>query len=153
MAFEKIKWTFYGYVTPAGGEDVQDWFDELPEEAQTEARDALVYLQQLPRTQWVRPKFALLDDDITEIRFKVNIEHEQRTYRIYGAFWPEGQRHSFTFLIGKDKKVDNDMRGKREAIKRLKLLRNERGTIHEFKFEEEPDRSPAEGQGGEGTIH
>jgi len=137
MAIEKAKWTFYGYVTPAGGKDVQEWFRGLPEAAQDEARDALGYLQQLPSNEWGRPAFAPLGDDIGEIRFKVNVEHEQRTYRIYGTFWPEGQRHSFTFLIGKDKKVKNDKRGKREAIRRLKKLklpRTEGGTIHEFEF-------------------
>jgi hypothetical protein len=137
MALETVKWTFYGYVTPAGGKDVQEWFDGLPEEAQDEARHTLVYLQQLPPNQWSRPEFAPLGDDIAEIRFKVNVEHQQHTYRIYGTFWPEGQRHSFTFLIGKDKKVKNDKRGKKEAVKRLKKLklpRYEGGIVHEFEF-------------------
>jgi hypothetical protein len=137
MAFESVKWTFYGYVTPAGGRDVQDWFNGLPEEARDEARDTLAYLQQLPPSQWVRTDFAPLGDDIAEIRFKVNVEHEQRIYRIYGTFWPEGLRYSFTFLIGKDKKVKNDKHGKSEAIKRLKKLKlphNDRGTVHEFEF-------------------
>jgi hypothetical protein len=157
MALEKVKWTFYGYVTPAGGRDVQEWFDGLPEEAQDEARDALAYLQQLALDQWGRPTFAPLGDGIGEVRFKVNVEHEKRTYRIYGTFWPEGKQHSFTFLVGKDKKVKNDMRGKKEAVKRLKKLRLPRdqggSTIHEFEFEKESDRAPAEREGGPLPVH
>jgi hypothetical protein len=158
MPFEAVQWTFYGYVTPAGGKDVQDWFDELPEESRTEAKEVLGYLQALPRHLWKKPEFELLDHDISEIRFKVNVEHEQHIYRIYGAFWPEHQRHSFTFLVGKDKKIDNDRRGKKEAIKRLKKLKlppasNERGSIHEFEFEGEFDRAPAEGEGGAHPVH
>lgn len=156
MPFEGVKWKFYGYVTPAGGKDVQEWFDDLPEEAKDEARDTLAYLQQLPASQWVRPEFSPLGDEIGEIRFKVNIEHEQRTYRIYGTFWPEGQRHSFTFLVGKDKKVKNDKLGKKEAVKRLKKLRLPRkqgGTIHEFEFEKELDWPPAQGEGDAGAVH
>jgi len=134
QSVEEISWTFYGYETPAGGKDVQDWFDGLRVEERDEATDVLVYLQALPRHQWFKPGFDLLDDDVSEIRFKVNALHVRKIYRIYGAFWPEKQRHSYTLLIGKDKKVDNDRRGKAEAIKRLKQLRRGEARIHEFKF-------------------
>jgi len=131
---DEISWTFYGYVTPAGSPDVQNWFDGLLAEEQDEAKDVLAYLQRLPSHLWVKPEFERLDHDVSEIRFKVNVLHIQRIYRIYGAFWPERRRHSYTFLIGKDKKVDNDRRGKREAIERLKRLRNGQATIKEFEF-------------------
>ena len=134
MAVENISWTFYGYVTPNGRRDVQEWFDALRPEEQDEARDVLTYLQRLPRHSWRKQDFDILDHDISEIRFKVNVLHVQRIYRIYGAFWPAGRRHSYTFLIGKDKKGDNDRRGKHEAIQRLRMLRNEETTIHEFEF-------------------
>jgi hypothetical protein len=131
---ETIKWTFYGYVTPNRRKDVQGWFDALSPEARDEARDVLAYLQHQPRHLWCRPEFDVLDHDTSEIRFKVNVLHEQRVYRIYGAFWPERKRYSFTFLLGKDKKVDNDRNGKKEAIDRLRRLRRGEATIHEFEF-------------------
>lgn len=48
MVDETVEWSFYGYVRPANGRDVQDWFKALDTDAQDEARDVLVYLQQLP---------------------------------------------------------------------------------------------------------
>ena len=133
---DEISWTFYGYITPAGSPDVQDWFDGLLVEERDEAKDVLGYLQRLHSHLWVKPDFERLDHDVSEVRFKVNVLHVQKIYRIYGAFWPEKRRHSYTFLIGKDKKVDNDRRGKKEAIERLKKLRNGQATIKKFEFEE-----------------
>jgi len=129
----EICWRFYGYVTPAGNRDVQGWFDALMEDEQDEMQDVLAYLQRLPRHLWTKPSFEQIDADISEIRFKVNAL--KRIYRIYGAFWPEGQRYCYTFLIGKNKKVDNDRRGKSEALDRLKRLRRMEAGVHEFKFE------------------
>jgi hypothetical protein len=83
------------------------------------------------------PEFEAFDADVSEIRFKASAA--SKIYRIYGAFWPEGQRYSYTFLLGKNKKVDNDKKGKREAEKRLKRLRAGKAKIHEFKFKNEPD--------------
>ncbi|MCC6366504.1 MAG: type II toxin-antitoxin system RelE/ParE family toxin [Bryobacterales bacterium] len=140
MVDETVEWSFYGYVTPANGRDVQDWFKALDTDAQDEARDVLVYLQQLPVSSWGKPEFQLLGDEISEIRFKVNTEHAKGVYRIYGAFWPKGQRYSYTFLIGKEKKVKNDRHGKHEALKRLRLLAQGRSSIHEFEFSEDADR-------------
>ena len=55
MADEKISWRFYGYVTPGGGCDVQEWFDSLSEDERDEARDAIGYLQVQPRRLWNKP--------------------------------------------------------------------------------------------------
>jgi hypothetical protein len=134
MVVEKVSWTFYGYITPNGRKDVQEWFDGLLDEEIEEVRDVLGYLQPQPRHLWGKPEFDTLDHDISEIRLKINVLHAQTTYRIYGAFWPEKRRHSYTLLVGKNKKVDNDRRGKREAIERLKRIRRNEATIHEFKF-------------------
>jgi hypothetical protein len=150
---DRISWTFYGYRTPAGGPDVQEWFDGLQEEEQDEVRDRLGYLQKLPPGAWGKPIFEPLGDEISELRIKVNVPHLKAVYRIYGAFWPEGRRYSYTLLLGKDKKVDNDRRGKREAIKRLKRLRRGEATTHEFKFERGTDREIAPEQGGSATVH
>jgi hypothetical protein len=121
-------------MTPNRRADVQEWFNALSEDEKDEGRDVLAYLQHQPRHLWGRGGFEVLDHDISEVRFKVNVLHVQRIYRIYGAFWPERQRYSLTFLIGKDKKVDNDRKGKKEAIDRLARLRRGEATIHEFKF-------------------
>lgn len=129
---EEVVWTFYAYVTPAGGKDVQEWFDGLSEEERDEAGDVIRYLQNLPKHLWVKPDFEPLDHDISEVRFKVNVLHAKRIYRIYGCFWPEKHRHCYAFLIGKDKKVDNDRHGKGEAIARLKRLRRGEAAVEKF---------------------
>lgn len=108
MADDQISWRFCGYVTPAGGCDVQEWFDALLEVERDEATDVLAYLQHLPRHLWRLPDFESFDTDISEIRFKVG--SLKKIYRIYGTFWPERERCSYTFLIGKNKKVNNDRR-------------------------------------------
>ncbi len=150
---DEISWTFYGYRTPAGRPDVQEWFDELHEEEKDEVRDRLAYLQKLAKASWGKPAFEPLGDEISEVRIKVNVPHLKAIYRIYGAFWPEGRRYCYTLLLGKDKKVDNDRRGKREAIKRLQRLRRGEATIHEFKFEKGPNQETPARQGGSTAIH
>jgi hypothetical protein len=133
MVNEQISWMFYGYRSPAGRKDVQEWFDSLLDEERDEAKDVLAYLQKVPSKLWVEPDFKHLDQDISEVRFRVSVL--KRIYRIYGAFWPEKTRHVYTLLIGKNKKVDNDRQGKKEAVERLKRLRRKEATIHEFDFE------------------
>ena len=147
---DQILWRFYGYSTPTGGKDVQKWFNSLDEIEKDEAKDVLGYLQSQPRHLWNKPEFDSFDADISEIRFKVGAF--RRIYRIYGAFWPEGQRFSYTFLIGKNKKVNNDRRGKQEAVARLKRLRRFEATIHEFEFEKQFDRTPSARAGGPSTV-
>jgi len=151
---DEVSWTFYGYQTPAEGRDVQDWFDGLEEEERDEIRDILGYLQKLTPAAWRdKPDFEPLGDEVSEIKIKVHVAHLKRIYRIYGAFWPEGKRYSYTLLLGKNKKVDNDRRGKKEAIKRLKKLRRREATIHEFEFEKGSDRQTSARQGSPPTIH
>jgi hypothetical protein len=150
---DAISWTFHGYTTPAGGCDVQEWFEDLKVEEQDEVRDRLAYLQKLAPSAWGKPAFEPLGDEISEIRIKISVPHLQAVYRIYGAFWPEGRRYSYTLLLGKNKKVDNDRRGKREAIERLKRLRRGEATIHEFEFERGIDRSTTTKQGGPPPVH
>ncbi len=132
MADENIVWGFYGYETPAGGKDVQEWFDGLHVDARDEALDVFIYLQALPRKSWALPRFEAFDADLSEIRFKVGSLNTW--YRVYGTFWPEHRRYSYTFLLGKEKKVKNDARGTRLARERLTKLRNEEATIHVFRF-------------------
>jgi hypothetical protein len=148
---EKVVWRFYGYQTPALGRDVQEWFDSLLEVEREEALDVAAYLQLTPRHLWGKPHFEPFDADISEIRFKVGVL--KRIYRIYGAFWPEGKRYCYTFLLGKNKKVDNDRRGRNEAIERLKRLRRREATVHEFEFEKKPDRENQTEQGSSKTVH
>ncbi|MGA2134107.1 MAG: type II toxin-antitoxin system RelE/ParE family toxin [Bryobacteraceae bacterium] len=132
---DRISWAFYGYRTPSGRADVQDWFDSLPDEVKDEIRDRLAYLQKSEISGWCKPEFEHLGDSISEIRIKVSVPHLKAVYRIYGTFWPEGRRYSYTLLLGKDKKVNNDRHGKLEAIKRLKRLQQGEAIIHEFEFE------------------
>jgi hypothetical protein len=133
MAEETVNWTFYGYRTPAEGDPVQEWFNALHDDAKAEAIDVIYgYLRVTPRHLWTRPEFEAFDSEISEIRFKVGSLNQ--TYRIYGTFWPTTRRYSYTFLLGKDKKVKNDKLGKELARKRLKKLLNGEAAVHGFRF-------------------
>ena len=129
---EKISWAFYGYCTLAGGEEVQEWFDGLLEEEQDEARDVLVYLRSQPVNLWSKPEYFPLGDGLSEIRFKVNSLN--RVYRIYGFFWPKGERFSYTLLLGRDKKVGNPKHEIAEARKRKSRVETGKASTHEFEF-------------------
>jgi hypothetical protein len=130
---EKVFWTFYGYLTPAGGKEVQEWFDALLEEEQDEARDTIAYLQSQPVQLWVKPDHFPLGDGLSEIRFKVNSLN--REYRIYGFFWPKGKRFSYTFLLGRDKKVGNPKHDIAEARKRKDRIESGKASTYEFEFQ------------------
>jgi hypothetical protein len=127
-----ITWVFHGYVTPAGNPTVQKWFNDLEDEEKDAVKDVLIYLRVSPRHWWTKPQFDSFDPDLSEIRITVNVL--KRIYRVYGTFWPKSARYSYTFLIGKNKKVDNDRRGKREAIDRLRELRTGEASVKQFEF-------------------
>lgn len=131
---EKVRWRFYGYETPAKGRPVQEWFEALLQEEKDEALDTLGYLQVLPLKSWGKPEYEPLGDGLSEIRFKVSSLN--RTYRIYGFFWPAGSqhRHSYTFLLGKEKKVKNDKLGIEESRDRKRRVERREASAHEFKF-------------------
>ena len=137
-AVHEVRWAFYGYESVSGGQLVQEWFDGLLDEEKDEALDTLGYLQALPLDLWAKPQFEALGDGLSEIRFKVN--SVKKTYRIYGFFWPQQRRYSYTFLLGKEKKVKNDKRGVEEARKRLRKVRQFEVSIHAFKFSSGADR-------------
>ena len=138
---EEVVWAFCGYKTPAGGRDVQDWFDGLLPEEKDEALDTLGYLQSLPLKLWSKPEFELLGGGLSEIRFKVNSLN--KTYRVYGCFWPPPPEHpppgqkrypSYSFLLGTEKKRKNDKDGVSEARRRLEQVERKEVTVHAFKF-------------------
>lgn len=132
MDDENIVWRFFGYCTPAEGKPVQDWYDDLGADARDEAQDTIGYLQRLKRRLWKEPTFEAFDSKLSEIKFKDSIL--KKWYRIYGTFWPENRRYSYTFLLGKEKKTKNDARGKKLALERLKRLRRGEAMIHVFEF-------------------
>ena len=144
MGEEKIVWGFYGYQTPAEGKPVQDWFNGLSEDEKDEAKDVIGYLQFLPRHLWTKPDFEAFDSDISEIRFKVG--SLKKIYRIYGTFWPETRRYSYTFLVGKEKKVSNDKTGKKLARDRFGKLKSKEASAHGFRFSQELNSSTTTGQ-------
>jgi hypothetical protein len=64
----------------------------------------------------------------------------KKWYRIYETFLgPEKRRYSYTFLLGKEKKVKNDKNGTKLARERLRKLRSGEATIHGFRFSEKLD--------------
>lgn len=130
---DEQRWTFYGYLTPAGTPDVQQWFDGLPDESKDEVRDTLLYLRVLPIVQWRLPEFERLGDGLSEVRCKVNVL--KQIIRIYGAFLPDGARYSYTFLLGTSaKKVNNDLAAKADAYKRLSRIKNGQAGIDVFRL-------------------
>jgi len=138
---EEVVWAFFGYQTPAGGRSVQEWFDGLLSEERDEALDTLGYLQTLPLRLWGLPEYEFLGDGLSEIRFKASAAN--KTYRIYGFFWPpppdkpkpgEKRHPSYSFLLGKPKKVKNDKDGVKEARRRKGLVERKEATVHAFKF-------------------
>lgn len=93
----QVAWRFHGYVTATGSPDVEQWIDDLDEEARDELEDVLAYLRISHVEDWKRPYFAPMGDGMNEIRFKAsNVE-----YRIFGAFGPS--RNQFTMLVGATK--------------------------------------------------
>ena len=69
----EVRWTFYGYQTPSGACDVQEWFDRLTGEEGDEASDTILYLRVLPLESWGKPPYAPLGGGLSEIRFKVTV--------------------------------------------------------------------------------
>jgi hypothetical protein len=125
-----VLWTFYGYRTPAGGNDVQDWYDGLSDEERDTATDTLAYLQHLEPHLWSKPEFHRLGDGLGELRFKVN--ELNRIFRIYSCFWPK--RLCCSLLLGANKKKWNPKKTIAEARKRKSALEARTASIHEFKF-------------------
>lgn len=144
MSEGTVLWNFYGYRTPADGDPVQEWFDGLTDEEREELVDTIGYLKVLPRHHWGLPKFEAFDSEISEIRFTVNAP--KRIFRLYGTFWPKTQRYVYTFLLGKQKKVNNDTQGKKLAIARLKKLLSGEEGAHGFRFDKKSDSKAAKGK-------
>jgi hypothetical protein len=65
-------WTFLRFETSQKNRLVQSWFDGLSEDVRDEVRDIFTYLQVAAITEWKRPRFSLLDDGVSEIRFSCN---------------------------------------------------------------------------------
>src|SRR5688572_18211986 len=109
-----VSWSFFGFVTAAGGEPVQDWYDGLSNDERDEVQDTLVYLSKLPVHLWKKPQFDHLGDGVGEFRFKAN----NRVFRIYCFFWPRDRRYSCTLLLGAHKTVNNPKQDISDARKR-----------------------------------
>ncbi|MGA2182007.1 MAG: hypothetical protein ABSH47_03185 [Bryobacteraceae bacterium] len=132
MTSDGASWTFYGFQTKANGRVVQEWFNALSDEEKDEVRDTLGYLQHLNLREWKYPKYEPLGDGISSFRFQPGVLNIW--IRIYGSFWPPKVRFSYTLLYGGNKKVRNDTHGKKEALRRKRLLEQGEATVHEFKF-------------------
>ncbi len=129
--------SFAGYVSEAGGQLVQDWYDYLPTEEHDEFHDKVNYLASMPITSWRRPEFDKVDAPLCEIRCKANKANHD--IRVYGTFDP-GVRGRFILLYGNHaKKKDEDRNGKAIALKRWGLIENGKASTHEFVFEKGVD--------------
>lgn len=128
---------FVGYVSEAGRQLVQDWYDSLPTEEHDELLDTVNHLASLPVTSWRRPKFDKLDTPLCEIRCSARVANHE--IRVYGAF-DSKVRGQFILLNGNTaKKKDKDRPGQQTALDRLSLIRQGKARTHEFVFEEGVD--------------
>jgi hypothetical protein len=124
-------WTFAAYVTEAGGQIVQEWYDSLPLDDYESLQDLLNYMASAER--WGRPEFDRVTPPLHEIREKANVLNHE--IRIYGVFNPTVRRQ-FIFLHGVTaKKKDRDKKAQDVALTRLSILERRKGSIHEFAIE------------------
>lgn len=128
----EVHWRFYAYQTHVGNRIVQRWFDGLSEGEKDEVRDVTGYLQKVPAEAWAKPEFKVLGDGLSEIRLRVSVLN--KTIRIYGFFWPRGQRNAYTFLLGAEKKVSNPRNDIQKARKRKARVQAGEVQVHEFEF-------------------
>ena len=70
MTMKFKTWDFYGFESRAEGRPVQEWFDQLPIEAQEEITDLVEHLRVRVASQWRKPEFDPLDGEggISELR-------------------------------------------------------------------------------------
>lgn len=140
MALEPI-WTFYGFLSAGQNRLVQEWFDGLLHEIRDEIRDSLGYYRNVERHLWKRRGQQGFDElggeGISEFRFKIS----GQWVRIYGDYGPA--RHQYTFLHGCEKTAKNDKVGKAVAKQRKKQLERNEASVHEFRWEEDPDNTLA----------
>jgi hypothetical protein len=133
------RWRFLALESESLGQPVQAWYDNQPEDVKDEIRDLIRFLRNATSSLWQRPNYDPLDgeDGISEIRPKeirvmVNGKLRTLTPRIYGFFGPEAR--TYTFLHATNKKVKNDILGKRIAKQHLEQIRARNATVHEFNF-------------------
>jgi hypothetical protein len=144
------RWRFLGFESAQDGQPVQEWFDQLPEDAKYEIVDLLNTLQKVTDRLWRRPEFDPLigAGGISELRpgdilLNSGEKLELATYRMYGYFGPGSG--VYTLLHGVRKGVRNDRRGKTVARNRLRQLQRGDATTHEFNFETRHHSEIAEG--------
>jgi hypothetical protein len=126
--------TFYGIDVEGEGRVVQDWFDHLDPIAQDEIIVLILHLASLPMGLWRRPEYDPLDGEgvISELRAdEVRTEEGTFTYRIYGLR-SHPDKNSYTFLLGTDKDLKNDIEGKRFAKMRVAELASGKARPHKF---------------------
>ncbi|HUF22698.1 MAG TPA: hypothetical protein VMN81_01125 [Vicinamibacterales bacterium] len=130
---QAVEWTFYGYATPAGNRDVQDWYDRIAvEDERDTVRDTLEYLQKLPVSLWRRPEYKPLGAGLGE--FRLDSKELKTKVRIYCCFWPKGSRFVCTLLLGRGKGKARQQHDIRESRRRLAALIRGEASIHEFEF-------------------
>jgi hypothetical protein len=136
--------TFAGYVSPAKGKLVQEWYDSLTQIDRDEILDQVNYLSSMPVTEWRRPEFDKVTPPLAEIRCKSS--QTNHTIRLYGVF-DEKIRGRFIILNATEaKKKDRDQDAQNIAIKRLGLIKTGKANTHGFKFEKGIDRADSKEQ-------
>jgi hypothetical protein len=125
--------TFYGYVSPAGGKLVQDWYDSLIQADIDEIVDTVNHLRALQVTQWKRPEFDKVAYPLVEIRCKAN--KANHVIRIYGVFHETERARLVLLSANESKKTGHDKSTQDLALTRLALIKSGKATTNEFYFE------------------
>lgn len=110
-------WTFKGFVDENGVNVFDEWYKELPKQAQAKIDWLLTEL--FPsRTfiEWGAKHIKKLEGDIYEVRFEI----DKIAYRPLGAFAPN--KNDFTFLVGVIKKTKIPKSVVDIALKRLDII-------------------------------
>ena len=96
MSERNANWIFNTFLSPGtGAAIVQDWIDDLSEEAKQELETTLDYLQILPLDKWSKPEGKVLKEGLSEIRF----DADQAPHRIYGFPWPTGALYRWNYTM------------------------------------------------------
>lgn len=123
-----ILWTFKGYIDENGENVFDEWYKEIPPNAQAKVDWIIEMFQVRQLCDWRAKYIKKLTDDIYEIRFEIN----KICYRPLGAFVPN--KNDFTFLIGVIKKTKIPQSVMDIAENRLDIIKNNSERAKECEF-------------------
>ena len=80
-------WTFRCYLDSRGSDVIDEWYRAQPDALQAKFDTRMRYLQQQPRSSWIRPYFDTLSDDCAGLG-ELRLEWKNVQHRIIGFASP-----------------------------------------------------------------